>query len=504
MADAILEKVKKCYRYRDYDTAVFLTSYLLAGDPGYALLMGILLYENGEMSRCIFHLKGLGTTTALFYRALASRKLKKFSEATSCLRCVLEGNSTADQSPDGWYSSFFVHRTDTEFFNMMIGELYIQRGRSRHGLDRYRKVMFKNPLLKAADGLFSENNRIEQIEQLKTDLVMNYYTDLFSAKKGLEDSSCASLYQRSQAGHPKDRKLACAAGGGTAHGRGNYVDYASVPVFGSYFVSKLAAITAQVGSESESLRLFGGLRDKDPFYIREMDSYSTLLWKVKSENLLGLLAKELISSHPQHHITWTVIGNYYSLKGKNKESCLCLLRSLNIAENAQAYSLLGFESNAKNQYIEAQGFFKSSLAMLERNDKALFGLGISYAETCKPEQAAAFFSKALEINPFSLDMITYLIRFYVKTKEYEKALQKIQNVLFPRHSVDGNDFAQVVDFVEENSGTFKEMEELILCEFAEILLRYRHKSLAEKVLESVECRTSSYFSKKTMIENEEP
>ncbi|ELA42885.1 uncharacterized protein VICG_00200, partial [Vittaforma corneae ATCC 50505] len=155
----------------------------------------------------------------------------------------------------------------------------------------------------------------------------------------------------------------------------------------------MASMYCRLTSSKVGLQVFEFLREKDPSFVLEMDVYSTSLWINKDTNLLGLLAKDLISTAPNHYITWSVIGNYYSLNGMPKESTTCLMKSLSILENPFAYSLLGFEFNIRSQYLEAQNYFKSSLCMLENNDKANFGLGVAYSETSKRAAAEAYFKK---------------------------------------------------------------------------------------------------------------
>lgn len=495
MPQEILAKIKKCHKYKDYETAIFLTTYLVKDSPEYTLLLGILLYENGEFSRCIYHLGGLLTVTSMYYCALAYKKQKKYTAAAMCAKTILDGSPKENTSSDEWYAQFFVSKSDTEFFDMLLGELYILKGRCRNGVEKYRRSMFKAPLLGAAEGLLDENHQIEQIDAFVGDPVMEYFLYISMIRDNIV-SLTTGKRMGAEASVPSTHKLK---------------DHRKTPFLGSYYTSRTATLQARFGDEAESLRLFEGLRKHDPFFIVGMDNYSTLLWKLRKESLLGLLAKEFIASHSQHHATWCIIGNYYSLGGHMHESTLCLQRSLGIRESAHAYALMGFESSTKNQYVEAQGYFNSSLRMLEDNDQALFGLGISYAETFKPEMAQSYFKRAMDINPASLHMKTYLIRFYVKNKIYCEAVRSIKAVLFEQRldeqapdagRLDGSDLGLLVEFIENNSGSFGEMEELVLCELAEILAKHNYKGLARRVLESVECRTSAYFAKRAMIENE--
>ena len=50
---AILQRIEKCYKYREYDTAIFLTSYISHIKKRYNLLLGIFLYLNREFFKSL-------------------------------------------------------------------------------------------------------------------------------------------------------------------------------------------------------------------------------------------------------------------------------------------------------------------------------------------------------------------------------------------------------------------------------------------------------------------
>lgn len=526
----LIEKARKCHRYRDLDSAIFLLSAISSESPEYRLIYSILLYENGELSRAVFHLTSLRTTTALFYKALAQKGLKKYTEAISSLNMILDNRTETDESDIDWFSGFFIDREDTEFFENLLGELHVLKGQSHLGIARYRSAMAKSPLIAAATGLYEEDQKMPVMGHFYSDPIYRYYQELFSIKEQICAASGKLAFREESQERGRRAPNNDENGGNrnnpvhnSATGKEqsdhllplNYTENASiedisgrfsspyfrVPFFSSYFIAKTASALARFGFEDKSLLLFREVRERDPCFIEEMDGYSTMLWKHRNENLLGLLAKEFMASHPDHQATWAIIGNHYSLRAHNKECAACFKRSIQIRETAYVYTLLGFESNTKNQFIEAQEHFKASLSMLNNNDRALFGLGISYAETYKTDSAALYFKRALEINPGSLHMIAYLSRFYVRNKEYDKAFDRIKQVLFMRSGHALDNYNSVVEYIENNMGSFQTMEELIICELAELLFYRGLKAHARRALEAVECRTSSYYSKKALIEN---
>jgi len=483
-ASPLRNKLLLCLKYRDYETAAFISMSLASAYPEFRLLTGIIFYENGEYSRALFQLANLNGTTAHFYKALCHKERKKYVESMAELTLIAEGNTVAELPEDPLIRSFLVDPADTEFFDGLLGKMMILKGKARLGIEKYRQVMAKSPLLGPCLGLIDENVGILQLADPLDPVSLLYQTvhRMSVQRQGVGSGPAVpQTINEIVTMFPEVKPY-----------------LSEVPGVGSYLLGKAASMYCRLTQSQVGLQLFEVLRDKDPCFIQEMDVYSTSLWINKDANLLGLLAKELISVAPNEYVTWSVIGNYYSLNGMPKESTTCLMKSLSIQENPFSYSLLGFEFNIRNQYTEAQNYFKSSLCMLENNDKANFGLGVAYSETSKRTVAEAYFKKALAINPSNMNMKAYFVRFYVKNDEKYKAVQKIREYL----RLPCDSFDEMVSHIQERMGKFSEMEELIICELIEILVKERCRGMAVQLLSCVQLRTSTYFAKKCMVENE--
>lgn len=525
-----IEKAIKCYKYRDLETAIFIISKIIDSCPEYRLLYGILLYENREYNRAIYHLNGLVTTTAVFYKALCYKHIKKYQEAIACIVMLRNASTLKDIDADNWTQQFVLDVTDTEFLYQLLGEIYVLLGQTIESIKWFTHSMFKNPLILAANYLLEEMIKVTVNKAHINDSVTTYYFEILKAREKIEEQEkdfrsnlenksnnnildsnseySDTLYNSiSDSNNTFNNKIQTSASLKNMFDglpEENYICKASkIPYHGSYYLVQIANLLARYNQDKKSIAIFECLRTKDPTFMGEMDSYSTLLWKNKKENLLGLLAKDCIEIAPQHHNTWIAIGNYHSLKGKSNESLLCFRRSLAIRENTHAYTLLGFEYNARYQFVDAQECFKAAIAMSPSNDRALFGLGISNSETFNNDLALLYFSKALEIHPFSMPMNTYLIRFYVKNRELGKALEKICKAIFEPRKINCTNCNDMAACVVKNAGKFHEMEELMLCELAEIWYISGYSDLAAKILKFIACRTSTYFAKKALIETVE-
>lgn len=484
----IKSKLKKCYKYKDLETAIYLSMYLSRYHQDFILLTGILLYENGEYSRALDCLSTMNGITALYFKALSYKKIKMYNESIHCLLTISEHKHGLEYIDDSYVKDFALNIDDTEFIDSLHGELMILKGNGKLGIEKYRKAVFKNPLLTSSLGLFDENILISPINEFKNDPIMTLFQDLF--RLSIQNNSVEEEFRNDTNIFESLSSMI------NQHSFLNeYVD--NVPGIGSYLLSKIASMYCKLTNTKTGTQIFEMLREKDSTFVKEMDIYSTTLWINKDRNLLGLLSKSLMSVLPSSHITWSVIGNYYSLCGLQKESTTCFMKSLSIQENPMAYSLLGFEYNIRNQYLEAQNYFKSSICMLENNDRAYFGLGVAYAETFKKQASEICFQKALLINPRSQSMKAYIVRFHVKNGENEKALSKIREYLgFNDITID-----EIVHKVHMNMGKYTEMEELMLCELVEVLIKMKNKRLAEILLPCIQIRTSSYYSKRNLVEN---
>lgn len=475
-------KIVKCIKYKDFETAAYISMYLSQFNPDFKMLSGILLYENKEYSRSLQFLEGYNDVTRIYYRALNYKARKEYGLAITQLAMITDGKAKNETFRDSLVQSYSLSLEDTEFFDSLMGELMILKGKCYTGVDRFRKSFFKNPLISPCYNLFDENIWIGPINDFKEDIVMKFYQDLFKMNIQNETSMEVPLniIQLTEQ-HPVFDEY-----------------FKNTPGFGSYFLSKIASCFARFTMSNVANEIFEYLRKKDTHFIRELDIYSTALWVAKDYNLLGLLARELISSNPNHHITWIILGNYYSIAGMAKESYTCLMKSLSILETPNAYTLLGFECNSKNQYVEAQNFFKSSLSMLENNDRAYFGMGISFSEMSKKNSAETYFNKALVLNPRNINMRALVVRFYVKNKNDDISLLKIQEFL----GIQYENYIEIAEYILKRIGQFKEMEELIILEFCELLVRFERRDLAKAILACVNCRTKTYFSKRSIVESE--
>ncbi|KAL6122213.1 hypothetical protein NUSPORA_00772 [Nucleospora cyclopteri] len=459
----ILQKIEKCYKYREYKTAIFLSTYISHYEKRFSLLTGILLYLNDEFARALEFLAKINTPTSFYYKALCFKKIKKYSYAINSLNILNKNTNEKECQKDSFCSDFvdrfIINPSDVEFFNSLMCELYIMEGKVSDAIEYGKTAINKEPLLTATE-ILCNNNVFVNNPYLKTDLIYTFYCDVFS------ESEPQINYQK------------------------------MFPGFGSFYLAKKAAKYIKSEQFDEGANLFLQLRKNDFTFIEEQENYSSYLWKTKNPNLLGLLGKELIETHPYDYRTWVVIANYYSLKNSHKKCFKCLEKSIELKENAVAYNLLGFECNCRSQYAKAQTYFYSSLRMCINNSKANFGMGIALDQSFKEHEAENYLRKGLDLNPKDSSMQTYILRFYVKQKSYEKAL-----VAFKMFIKQDLPLLELVEYIKKNMGSFSTTEELMILEFSEIVFANGMKEAARYLLDCVQTRTSSFYLKLNTFES---
>lgn len=457
--ETLLIKIEKCYKYKDYDTSVYLSAYLTAKNDEYELLYGIMLFYNQEYSRCLTILINNNTVTALYYKALCLYYLKQYAYAQTTIENLLKIDQE-DEKTGCFFLDSFILELDKEFFYLLYAKILRQTGNIKEAI-KYISLSFKHDILLPAVEMVYTNN-VPYITNSKfEDPINQYYNDIYNLH-----SNYIKEYE-------------------------NYL-----PGYGSYYVAKASLWYLTHENQRVGFNLYTQLRKLDPTFIYNMDYFSTFLWKYKKENLCGLLAKEMIEINPNSEITWIVISNYYSLKN-NVESCVNALEKANIIkETSLAYTLLGFEYNEKSQFSKSIAYFESALKMELDNSKALFGIGIAYDQMSKEKQAEKFLLKGLNLNNNNTSMQTYILRFYVKHEDYSKALKHFKIFM----NFNDCDLKNIIDCILKEMDKYKDTEELMLLEFIEIINSMGYINESREILDRIKIRTSSYFDKKNFLE----
>lgn len=468
MGSRLIEKICKSIKYRDYETAVFLSSSLCSYGTGYRVLLPIVLYMNGEYSRALFHLHKLNTYTSKYYECLCYRKRKDYRKAIKSLEQVTEGRVDQDGEVDRRVQEMLVDPDDTEFFDALLGDLHTLCGNREEAMGFYISSFNKSPLFSATENLLLENRLPARMDKENVEVRMGEEKEYIADSMEFAENTSQSLVKK-------------------------YLE--RVPGIGSYFISNAARRYFNLGLNDKSKYCFDLFRKKDPMFPHNIDYYSTVLWHYKDITELGVLCKNLIKHVPESANTWKALGNFYSHQGDYQRSILCLRRSLHICEDSYTYALLGYESIQRNEYDTALRYFNLSLKMLSDNYRAMFGCGLVYMKTEKLENAEFFLRRAVETNPSNLQIKVHAMKFYTKRGLTDQSI-KLFSDAFCLKCVDVH---KLVEYVVSRKGGFSEVEEFLLLEFVEILVLQNLARLATDVLNCIEYRGDSYCKKKELL-----
>lgn len=464
----ILEKFTSSMKYRDYDTAIFLASYISEIHPKYKILLPIALYTNQEYPRALFHLKEISTYTGRFYQALCLKAMKDYKNALLAIRQVLEKKVSRDvYIGDIIQQWFFVDSEADEYYLAIEGDLLSHMRDREAAINSYSNSYHKSPTYRSAKNLLLENAIPAVNHQYlwrANGIIIEYIKDLAIFTQ-TRDMSLIKKYSK------------------------------MVPGIGSYFISDVARVYFNLGLNEESKKWFEVIRNKDPFFLDNIDFYSTVLWHQKDVADLGTLCRSLVKYYPSSPITWKALGNFYSHKNDYQRSLMCFKRSLSIEENSYTYTLLGYESISRNEFDSALEYFNTSINMHLNNYRAVFGCAQVYLKIEKLDNAEYFIDRALEMNPLNLPIKVHAMKFYIKKGILEGAC-RILNAAFDFGTISPNEIA---DKVVERKGKFSEVEEFLLLEFIDVLLQGDSASSALNVLQCIAYRGESYHRKKEMI-----
>lgn len=208
--------------------------------------------------------------------------------------------------------------------------------------------------------------------------------------------------------------------GAAYHSLSKYEPRACLDAFGSlpielqatpWVLSKSARAHYELMDYKKAKQAFQALRKRAPSWIEDLEVYSTVLWHLKDEVPLSLLAHELTETHFQSPETWCAVGNSFSVCRSRNEAIRCFRRACQLSPQLpQAYSLLGYELMEQEDFYEAIGAFQRAIRVEPRFYTAWVGLGRAYERLSRNDVALKHYLTAVEINSSNPIIYTYVAR----------------------------------------------------------------------------------------------
>ena len=160
---------------------------------------------------------------------------------------------------------------------------------------------------------------------------------------------------------------------------------------------------------------FEQLRQKDPFRLENLDTFSNLLYIKESSAALSFLAQSVFKIDKYRSETCIIIGNYYSLKQNHSKALIYFRRALRLSPNyLAAWTLLGHELVELRNTSGAIEAYRRAVDINPRDFRAWYGLGQTYEMLQMFSFALYYYQRAAALRPFDSRMWCAMAESYEK------------------------------------------------------------------------------------------
>ncbi|CAI5506082.1 unnamed protein product [Closterium sp. Naga37s-1] len=159
----------------------------------------------------------------------------------------------------------------------------------------------------------------------------------------------------------------------------------------------------------EAERVFEMARQASPYHVDGLDIYSTVLFHMRKDVQLSLLAQEAIAVDRMAPQAWCVSGNLMSLTKQHEAALKFFRRATQLDPSfTYAHTLCGHEYAAMEELEDAALCFRTAIRLDARHYNAWYGLGSVLMRQERFHLAEYHFRTALTVNPHSSVLHTYL------------------------------------------------------------------------------------------------
>ena len=191
---------------------------------------------------------------------------------------------------------------------------------------------------------------------------------------------------------------------------------------GGWAQCELGRAHAELGEYGKAARCFASARRLEPWRVEGMEMYSTVLWHLKRESELAMLAHSLEALDRTAPETWIAVGNCFSLLKEHDAARRFFERSIQVDPGfAYAHTLCGHEHVATDDLDSAEACFRQALLVDPRHYNAWYGLGMIFYRTQRLPLADYHFSAAINLHPLSSPLHTYRGMVAAKQGRYDDA-----------------------------------------------------------------------------------
>jgi len=159
--------------------------------------------------------------------------------------------------------------------------------------------------------------------------------------------------------------------------------------------------------------LFESLQAADPYRLKDMDTYSNILYVKEDGAKLSYLAHKAEEIDKYREETCCIIGNYYSLKSEHAKAVSYFNRALKLnSKYLSAWTLMGHEYIEMKNPFAAVRAYRKAVGLSDRDYRAWYGLGQTYEILNMPLYALYYYQKATTLRPYDARMWCAMAKCY--------------------------------------------------------------------------------------------
>ncbi|CCD25221.1 anaphase promoting complex subunit CDC27 NDAI_0E04040 [Naumovozyma dairenensis CBS 421] len=187
--------------------------------------------------------------------------------------------------------------------------------------------------------------------------------------------------------------------------------------------SQLGMLHFEIVNYEMSLKYFEKLRKLQPTRLKDLETYSTLLWHLHDKIKLTVLSNELLKEFKNEPQTWCCLGNLFSLQKDHKEAIKAFEKVTKLDPTfTYGYTLQAHEYLSDDSFDLAKNYFRKAVSTDSQHYNAYYGIGMCSMKLGEFEHALLYFEKARSINPSNVILICCCGVAFEKLSYPEKAL----------------------------------------------------------------------------------
>lgn len=165
------------------------------------------------------------------------------------------------------------------------------------------------------------------------------------------------------------------------------------------------------------------IRERDPYRLQHMDTFSNILYVHEKSPELTHLAHSVVQVDKFSVEVCCIIGNHYSLKGQHERAVTYFQRALRLDSSyLSAWTLLGHEYMELRNTVAAVQCYRQGAELSGTDFRAWYGLGQTYEMLHLYQYAVYYYKKACFLRPADARMWSAVGNCLLKLEQRSEAI----------------------------------------------------------------------------------